>query len=124
MANKTDKTPIESELAELKQLFDSDTFVSENIEKKISKIDKKILKLETKLTTTLATTLATPNIEPPSSDISSIIEELALIETRIDTIINAGPIDRLINEFVKFKSKLDSINILNDKDYKINLEYL
>jgi hypothetical protein len=116
---------LESELEELKQLLDlnSDEIISDNIQKKISKIDKKISKLESKFNSELNAKKESTEPEPPQN-ITSIIEELGIIEKNINSMMHTNSIDKLISEFAKFKSKLDLIDNQNEKDYKLNLEYL
>jgi hypothetical protein len=114
---------IETDIEEVKELLNtkSSSIETETIVKKISKIDKKITKLEEKIENT---SQIESNLETKDMNISLIIEELALIEANIDAMINTGSIDKIVNEFVKFTTKLNLINIDNEKDYKINLEYI
>ena len=115
--------PLESDIEEVKELLNtkSSSIETDIIVKKISKIDKKITKLEEKIEKNNNKTTLEEQLE---TNISSIIEELAMIEAKIDTIINTGSIDKIFTEFNKFTSKLNSITLLNEKEYKINVEYI
>jgi hypothetical protein len=132
---------VEAELDNIKTKLKDDNFDLQECEKKLLKIEKKLLQLENKFNNTDKNTDKNiisgnnlfKNCQNSDSDLSSdsdcdinidkILRELAKLESEITNINTNISIEKLIDNYIEFKTKLENVRIKND-DFKLKIEYL
>ncbi len=123
---------VEAEIELIKTKIKQDDFNIPSLEKKIVKIEKKLLELEN------AMMLSMQNISNNNQDdsddnssvdsdynlnIDTILKDLEKLEKDVTHFSKSDSIEKLIESYVKFKTKLDSVKTNND-DFKLSIEYL
>ncbi len=123
---------VEAEIDLIKTKLKQDDFNISSLEKKIVKIEKKLLELEHNITTlsTSSSKTCEQNQHDNSSidsdynlNIDTILKDLEKLEKDVTHFSKSDSIEKLIESYVKFKTKLDSVKTNND-DFKLSIEYL
>ena len=117
---------VEAELDLIKNKLKDDSIDLKDLEKKLLKIEKKLLQLENKINNSDKNNL---ELSENSSDsdcdinIDSILKDLQKLESDITNINSNISIEKLIDNYIEFKMKLNSIKLKNE-DFKLKIEYL
>ena len=129
---------IESELESIKNKLKSDEANSDiniNImEKKLLKLEKKLIQLEYKMNNITKSehdsdSESEQELDSDSEldyDVNTIIKELDLLEKELNQFTQStqsDSIEKLLDIYIKFKTKLDKVKIKNN-DFKLSIEYL
>ena len=125
---------IEAELESIKNKlkdYNNEDIDLQEFEKKMLKIEKKLLQLENKFNTQDKQILQTDiNSDSETScdslsdtNINKILSELAKLESDITNINTNISIEKLIENYIDFKLKLNRIKTTNE-DFKLKIEYL
>ena len=124
---------IETELEIIKNKLTLDDFDIKKTEKNLSKIEKKIISLENKFNSIINNSENSENLEnsensenseesEESDDIDDILENLMKLESDLIN-IDSLSIEKLIENYIVFKMKLNKIKIRNE-DFKLKIDYL
>lgn len=124
---------IETELEIIKNKLTLDDFDIKKTEKNLSKIEKKIISLENKFNSIINNSENSENLEnsensenseesEESDDIDDILENLKKLESDLIN-IDSLSIEKLIENYIVFKMKLNKIKIRNE-DFKLKIDYL
>lgn len=119
---------VESEIESIKTKLKTDDFDIISIEKKVGKLEKKIIQMENKLNQNLSDehTDTESTDSDGDIDVDKILKELEIMDTDINKLINisgSNSIENLIDVYLKFKMKLNTIKLKND-NFKLSIEYL
>ena len=107
---------VEAELDLIKNKLKDDTIDVKDLEKKLLKIEKKLLQLENRINNSDTNNL---ELSENSSDsdcdinIDCILKDLQKLESDITNINSNISIEKLIDNYVEFKMKLNSIKLKN-----------
>ena len=124
---------IETELEIIKNKISEENIDIKKIERNLSKIEKKIVSLENKFNSIFNESYqnneivdSIDSIDSDNSDnsdnLDNILENISRLES--DLIKNdSTSIENLIENYINFKMKIDSIKIKNE-DFKLKIEYL
>jgi hypothetical protein len=124
---------VEVEIDLIKTKLKQDDYNIPSLEKKIVKIEKKLLELEHNMTT-LSSTSSSKTCDQNKDDNSSvdsdynlnidiILKDLEKLEKDLGNFSQSDSIEKLIDTYIKFKTKLDSVKT-NNNDFKLSIEYL
>jgi hypothetical protein len=124
---------IEAELESIKNKlkdYNNEDIDLQEFEKKMLKIEKKLLQLENKFNTQDKQIIQEINSDSDTSidsvsdiNIENILCELAKLESDITNINTNISIEKLIENYIDFKLKLNRIKTTNE-DFKLKIEYL
>ena len=122
---------IEAELDSIKMKLKESDFDLQDSEKKLLKIEKKLILLENKFTNMEDTSSEESNntsSEESNNTISIdvIIGDLKKLDSDISELNNINtniPIEKLIDNYILFKDKINSIRTNNEK-FKMTIQYL
>ena len=121
---------VEAELDIIKNKLKDDTFDLQDCERKLIKIEKKLLQLENKFNNIKINEINNSNdddsnnsTEDDNINIDNILKDLSKMETDITDINTNISIEKLIDNYIEFKMKLESIKNKNN-DYKLKIDYL
>lgn len=120
---------VEVELESIKNKLKEDNFNLSDLERKLLKIEKKLLQYENKLNITLDNDDNKDIYNEINSDSESninidlILKELEKLESEITNINTNISIEKLIENYISFKMKLQSLKIKNE-EFKLKIEYL
>lgn len=119
---------VEAELDLIKNKLKDGTFDLKECEKKMLKIEKKLLQLENKFNNSDKNIILN-NDESENSDsecdidTDKILRDLAKLESEITNTNTNISIEKLIDNYIEFKTKLENVKNKND-DFKLKIEYL
>ncbi len=126
---------VEAEIDLIKTKLKQDDFNISSLEKKIVKIEKKLLELEHSMTTLSTTSSSSSKTCDQNQDDNSsvdsdynlnidiILKDLEKLEKDLGNFSQSDSIEKLIDTYIKFKTKLDSVKT-NNNDFKLSIEYL
>ncbi len=122
---------VEVEIDLIKTKLKQDDFNISSLEKKIVKIEKKLLELEHSMTTLISSSKTCDQNQDDNSSVDSdynlnidiILKDLEKLEKDLGNFSQSDSIEKLIDTYIKFKTKLDSVKT-NNNDFKLSIEYL
>ncbi len=122
---------VEAEIDLIKTKLKQDDFNISSLEKKIVKIEKKLLELEHSMTTLISSSKTCDQNQDDNSSVDSdynlnidiILKDLEKLEKDLGNFSQSDSIEKLIDTYIKFKTKLDSVKT-NNNDFKLSIEYL
>ena len=118
---------VEVELESIKNKLKEDNFNLSDLERKLLKIEKKLLQYENKLNITYDNNNNNNNELSSDSEsninIDVILKELEKLESDITNINTNISIEKLIENYISFKMKLQSLKVKNE-EFKLKIEYL
>ena len=122
---------IEAEIDSIKMKIKDSDFNLQDSEKKLLKIEKKLILLENKFTnmdelTEMSSDELIDTLSVDTISIDVIIADLKKLDSDISELININtniPIEKLIDNYILFKDKINSIRTNNEK-FKMTIQYL
>lgn len=117
---------IETDIESIKNKLKDDTFDLQDCEKKLLKIEKKLIQLENKFNSNnLINDVSDNNNSDSDCDINidDILRDLEKLNTDLTNINTTISIEKLIDNYIEFKTKLSQIKSKNE-DFKLKIEYL
>ena len=117
---------IEAEIDSIKMKLKDSDFDLQDSEKKLLKIEKKLIMLENKFTNMDESSDMSSEESVDTISIDVIMSDLKKLESDISELININtniPIEKLIDNYILFKDKINSIRINNEK-FKMTIQYL
>ena len=121
---------VEIDLDNIKNKLKDNNFDINDMEKKLLKIEKKLLLLENKFNKSVEE-IDSNNLDNSSDssdsicdiNIDVILRDLEKLESEITNINTNISIEKIIDNYIQFKIKLNSIRTKNE-DFKLKIEYL